>query len=279
LTGWQAQEAVGKPLDDIFRIVNEHSREVVENPVNRVLREGRIVGLANHTILIGKTGKEIPIDDSGAPIHTTDGEIDGVVLVFRDVSERKRAEQRQRFRAEASSLLISSLDYQTTLQNVMQLAVPVIADWGIIYLVQDDNSIRQVAMYHSDPERVAFRQEMLRRYPFKVDQPVGYAKVIRTGVSERLAEITPPILESMAVDDTHLEMLRHLNLKSSLSVPLKTHDRTFGALSLSTSESARTLGEEDLVLAEELGHVAALAIENARLYRQARELPPDQHSD
>jgi PAS domain S-box-containing protein len=279
LTGWQTPEVIGKPLQDVFHIINEHSREVVENPVNRVLREGRIVGLANHTVLIGKTGKKVPIDDSGAPIHATDGEISGVVLVFRDVSERKRAEQRQKFLAEASNLLISSLDYQTTLQNVMQLAVPVIADWGIIYLVRDDDDIQQVAMFHSDPDRLAFREEMLRRYPSKPGQQVGYAKVIRTGVSELLVEITPQTLESMAVDDTHLDMLRQLNLRSSLSVPLKTLDRTFGALSLSISESERALGEEDLALAEELGHVAALAIENARLYRQAKGLAPDQHSD
>lgn len=92
LTGWQTQEAKGRPLTTIFRILNEHTREPVENPVEKVLRLGRIVGLANHTVLISKNGTEVPIDDSAAPIRGAGGRLRGVVLVFRDITERKRAE-------------------------------------------------------------------------------------------------------------------------------------------------------------------------------------------
>ncbi|MBF0477947.1 MAG: PAS domain S-box protein [Candidatus Omnitrophica bacterium] len=92
LTGWKYNEAVGKSLDEIFHIVNEQTREVVENPVVKVLRDGGVVGLANHTVLISKEGKEVPLADSGAPIRNTAGEIIGVVLVFQDVTERKQAE-------------------------------------------------------------------------------------------------------------------------------------------------------------------------------------------
>lgn len=92
LTGWRLNEALGQALDDVFRIVNESTREGVENPALRVLREGGIVGLANHTILIAKDGTERPIDDSAAPICDEKGCIAGCVLVFRDVTERRRAE-------------------------------------------------------------------------------------------------------------------------------------------------------------------------------------------
>ncbi|HEY9230806.1 MAG TPA: PAS domain S-box protein, partial [Blastocatellia bacterium] len=92
LTGWTRAEALGQPIDAIFVIINEYSRQPVENPVARVLREGIIVGLANHTVLIQKQGTEIPIDDSGAPIRDEQGNVSGVVLVFRDVSERHKAE-------------------------------------------------------------------------------------------------------------------------------------------------------------------------------------------
>jgi PAS domain S-box-containing protein len=92
LTGWPTAEAVGRPLKEVFHIVNERTRTVVDDPVTKVLQTGTIIGLANHTVLIRRDGKDIPIDDSGAPIRDQEGRIQGVVLVFRDVSERRRAE-------------------------------------------------------------------------------------------------------------------------------------------------------------------------------------------
>ena len=92
LTGWKSDDAVGRPLQQVFRIISEANREPVESPVDKVLREGVVVGLANHTVLVAQDGTEHPIDDSAAPIRATGGELLGVVLVFRDVTERRRAE-------------------------------------------------------------------------------------------------------------------------------------------------------------------------------------------
>jgi PAS domain S-box-containing protein len=92
MTGWKQEEARGKELKEVFRIINEDSRGEVESPVSKVIREGSIVGLANHTLLITKDGREVPIDDSGAPIRDETGAITGVVLVFRDITERKQAD-------------------------------------------------------------------------------------------------------------------------------------------------------------------------------------------
>ncbi|MFA0823136.1 MAG: PAS domain-containing protein [Methanomethylovorans sp.] len=89
LTGWSEKEAVGKPLEEVFNIINEDTRQQVEIPVRKVLREGQIVGLANHTLLISKDNREIPIADSGSPIVNERGEITGVVLVFRDQTEER----------------------------------------------------------------------------------------------------------------------------------------------------------------------------------------------
>lgn len=99
LTGWKGEEARGQSLAEVFRIVNERTRETVESPADRVLREGKVVGLANHTVLLGKDGVERPIDDSGAPIKDARGSVVGVVLVFRDITERK-LEERERERLE-----------------------------------------------------------------------------------------------------------------------------------------------------------------------------------
>jgi PAS domain S-box-containing protein len=94
LTGWSDHEAKGKPLTEVFRILNQETREPVENPVEKVRRLNQVVGLANHTILISRNGQEFAIDDSGAPIRGTDGLLAGVVLVFRDVTEARKAEKR-----------------------------------------------------------------------------------------------------------------------------------------------------------------------------------------
>jgi PAS domain S-box-containing protein len=93
LTGWKEKHAVGKPIQEVFKIINEGSRKEVENPIKRVLEEGTIVGLANHTLLISRDGREIPISDSGAPIRNEKGQVEGTVLVFRDKTVEYSAEK------------------------------------------------------------------------------------------------------------------------------------------------------------------------------------------
>jgi len=93
LTGWSLDDARGRPLEEVFPIVNEETHQPVENPARRVIREGTVVGLANHTLLISRDGRQIPIADSGAPIIDADGSLTGIVLVFRDQSEERTAQK------------------------------------------------------------------------------------------------------------------------------------------------------------------------------------------
>ncbi len=105
LTGWTSNDAVGAPLSQVFHIVNETTRQLVDSPATRALEEGVIVGLANHTILISRDRTELPIDDSAAPIRSETGEIVGCVLVFRDVAERRRLEQQVEEQLQSARLL------------------------------------------------------------------------------------------------------------------------------------------------------------------------------
>src|SRR6185437_9293168 len=107
LTGWSVADAQQQPLSRVFRIVNERTRAPVENPVEKVLQSGLVQGLANHTVLLAKDGREVPIDDSAAPVRAEDGKVIGVVLVFRDITERRRFELRT---AWLSSIVESSDD-------------------------------------------------------------------------------------------------------------------------------------------------------------------------
>jgi PAS domain S-box-containing protein len=107
LSGWPEAEAMGKDITEVLQIINEHTRQAVENPIARVIREGTVVGLANHTLLRARDGMERPIDDSGAPVRDPQGRLLGVVLVFRDITERQRAEDT---RARLAAIVESSED-------------------------------------------------------------------------------------------------------------------------------------------------------------------------
>ena len=109
LTGWSQAEAAGKSMDLVFDIVNKETRRPVENPVKKVLREGKVVGLADHTLLLSKDGKEFDIEDSAAPILTDTGERFGVVLVFRDITEKKQAEEETKRQKELLQLILASI--------------------------------------------------------------------------------------------------------------------------------------------------------------------------
>jgi PAS domain S-box-containing protein len=109
LTGWSQAEATGKSMDLVFDIVNKETRRPVENPVKKVFREGKVVGLADHTLLLSKSGKEFDIEDSAAPILTDTGERFGVVLVFRDITEKKQAEEETKRQKELLQLILASI--------------------------------------------------------------------------------------------------------------------------------------------------------------------------
>jgi PAS domain S-box-containing protein len=268
LTGWAHDEVQDRPLKQVFPIFNEETGEAVENPVDKVLREGKVVGLANHTVLVRRDGSARPIDDSAAPIRDPQGGLEGVVLVFRDVSAEKRAEARSAFLARAGDQLIASHDYRDALAQVTKLAVPRLADWCAVSILEN-GVLEQLAVAHVDPSKVEYAHELQRRYPPDPHATTGAPNVARTGQSELYSEIPRELLEAAAVDDEHRRIIRELDLRSAMVVPLRGREHVFGVITFVYAASDRRYDAEDLSFAEELARRAALIIERRKLEEEA----------
>jgi PAS domain S-box-containing protein len=206
------------------------------------------------------------------PVFDDAGNVEFSVTVARDITQFKQHEIRQQFLAEASKTLTESLDYEVTLANVAALAIPRIADWCAVDLVDEEGNIQRVAVEHVDPDKVALAYEFQRRYPPNLQSETGFAKVIKTGQSDYYPHISDEMVIAAARGDAErLDMLQQLKFRSALVVPLTARGRTFGGITLVTSDDqGRYLTREDVALAEELGRVAGLAVDNAKLYQQAQ---------
>ena len=192
-----------------------------------------------------------------------------VANVLAAVIERERAEEKQRFLADTGALLSSSLDYRTTLASVARLAVPALADWCAVDVLEG-GSVERLAVEHPNPDKVVLAMKLQERYPPYPEAPGGVSHVLRTGRPEFYAEITDEMLEAAARDEGHLEILREIGFTSAMVVPMIARERTLGAITLVSAESGRRYGVADLELAEEVARRAALAVDNARLYEEAQ---------
>ena len=209
-------------------------------------------------------GRAVPMRDEA-------GQIEYWIGTATDIHDRKIIEDQRAFIVAAGDALARSLDYRETLSQVAELAVGDVADWCAVHVVASDGTLSEVAVAHADPAKVTFARELAERYPPKPDQPTGAAAVVRSGKAELVPEITDEMLAASAVDELHRDLLRQLELRSYMCVPLKARDHVLGAITFVSSESGRHYGATDLLLAEELARRATMAIENAHLFRQAEE--------
>ena len=192
----------------------------------------------------------------------------GVATIWKNTTEQKRADERLHYLTRASAILSSSLDYRTTVAQVAQLLVPTLADWCGVQVLDDHGVLQQLAVAHTDPDKVQWAWELDKRYPVDMNAPIGVPNVLRTGLSERYADIPDEMLVAGAVDAEHLEILRELGMKSVLLVPLLSRSGVIGVMSLVSAESGRHYTSAEQSLAEELAERAALAIDNARLFTE-----------
>ena len=215
------------------------------------------------------------------PVHDPQGRVIRWFGTCTDIDDQKRTSDLHGFLAEASALLALTLDPDETLRHFTRLAVPRLADWCAVDLLVgegggegggEDLSVERAAVTHVDPAKETLAWELARRAPVDVREDAqGVGHVLRTGEPELIERVSDALLSSRARGPEEFQLLQELGLRSCLTVPLVVHGRMLGTLTLAQTLSHRGFSTADLPLAEEFARRAALALDNARMYRASQE--------
>src|SRR2546421_759814 len=213
--------------------------------------------------------------------HLHDPTIQGFVANFRDITERKKLQddmwkseqqlqERQRILDQVSNLVVSSLDQQITLTEIAQQLVPSLADYCRIAILDEQHEIQEIAVNHTDPDKVALVQALYDQYKDQAEPVYGVQKLLRTGKPELISNVSQDVLAHIQVHPDMLDILRELAMKSYMGVPLIARDRIIGAITFSSVRPSREYTKADLYFAQELARRIASALDNVHLYRQAQ---------
>ena len=266
-----ATRVFGRPVHEAIGLTDEDlmppdaARRV--QAVDRHVIETGTVSQTEETFHL--RGKPSVFLTSKSVLRDNSGEVVGIVGVATDITERHRRLGEQQLLDDATQILSSSLDYQTTVSTLARLVVPQLAEWCGVSLLGENGCIRALGIVHADPDKTKAAADGLREYPLDANAPWGTPLVIRTGQSLLVSELTDEVLTPFTRDEAHLELLRLLGAASLLIVPMTVRGRTLGALTMMRGPTSPRFGAEELRLAEELGRRAALAVDNAQLYQAA----------
>jgi PAS domain S-box-containing protein len=266
---WQRVVAINSAAEQITGI---HAGVALGQPIGRVLADHpALLELSSAAdarrieIAIGQPGDRRHYDAQSVPLPGLHGQIAGQMLMLHDVTQRKRSEDAHRFLANASTLLASSLDYETTLATVARLVVPFLADWCVVYIRGADQTTYCAIIVAADPAKQALADD-LRLGDRQL--PPSYLRLPRTGQSQLIVDVSDADLADLAADTRQLALLSALGLRSMISVPLIVRSSILGTLVLAAGDSGRSYGVRDLALAEDLAGRMALAVDNARLFEE-----------
>jgi signal transduction histidine kinase len=236
-------------------------------PLERAIETGEVtVGERRE---IERDGETRTLEISAAPVRDEDGAIVSAVAILADVTRRSRAEENLRFLARANELLVASLDWEGTLAAIAELAVPALAGYLVIDLLDEDEELHWVVAVHADAEKTELVRELRGQYPPTLStHPIQVA--LRTGEPQLLPDLQAEA-DAMAHDTKHARAIRKIANTSGLVAPLVARGRTLGTISLGTIEGQPRFDESDLAMAMELARRISLALDNARLFSEAQE--------
>lgn len=268
--GYCRSDVVGKEMAEV--IIPPAFREAHRRGLKHYLVPGEssVMGMRIEVIGMRSDHSEFPVELAITRIPIIDPPL--FTGFLRDITERKRIENNSAFLMDATATLSSSLNYEETLSSVANLAVKSLTDWCSIDVMEDGAAPpRSVAVAHLDPSKIAVVDRMRQQYPPDWNALTGAPNVIRTGKSELYPYIPDELLETAATNQEHLQLMHDLGMKLAMVVPLKARTKILGVITFVSAESARRYTKDDLLLAEELARRAAIAIDNARLYRDAQD--------
>jgi PAS domain S-box-containing protein len=262
--GLTPEEVIGKRIPDI---IGEAAYEAIREHVEAALAGEEVEFEA--AVPYPTIGTRY-MQEAFAPDRDERGRVRGFVAVLTDATERQKAELARQLLANASALLGESLDPEATLNTVVRLAIPDFADLCLTYLF-DEGEVQRVEVAHSDPAKAELVRRLVLRYPAGLDARAGLARVLRGGQPEFLPWLADFSFASDMRDDDHQGLISAIGPRSSIIVPLRSHDRVTGAMQFVMTGFTRHFVQEDLWLAEELARRCATALENSLLYRSLQE--------
>jgi PAS domain S-box-containing protein len=264
--GYENEEVLGRPLGDLlptrFRV--SHVGHVAS--FGQSAETARLMGHRREVFGLRKDGSEFPAEASILKLDAADGRR-LYTAVVRDVTDRKRMDQQQRFLAEGSATLARTLEYTDTLESVARLPVPALADACILDVLDEAGKLRRIT--HAQEELAALGA-LRERFTPALDSPAAQIDALQSGRTQVVAEVTAEWLSAHCDDPVEAELLQQLGVRSLLIVPLVARGQTIGVMTLLALDAARRFDTSDVVVAENFAGRAALAIVNARLYRDAQ---------
>lgn len=271
--GWSAADVCGKPILDVLPVVRYLDGTDSEQAKAQLEQQSFWKG---QVIQRRRDGQAIAIEASVRLIQDIDGSTVGVVTINRDITEYRQAqaeraqiEERQHFLAQASSILADSLDYESTINTVTQLAIPHLADWCVIHLIGKDSTLRRPVAAHVKPELVEIIRELQQRSPIDLSADGPITRTLLTGEPRLVAEVDQANQRAVSADNYHYRMLDVLGFKSYMIVPITAHGNTLGAATFVSASRAYTAA--DLAHMQDLMRRCGMAVDNARLYHEAQE--------
>jgi diguanylate cyclase (GGDEF)-like protein/PAS domain S-box-containing protein len=265
LLGYPPEELIGRSAFELIHpgdveTISTVLAAIVQEPGKSLVAEFRAQHRDGTFRWLEGTGTNLLADPS----------VGAIVGNYRDFTERKRAEERQRVLNDASAVLVSSLDHQITLHEITQLLVPALADFCRIALVDAQHQIADIAVHHIDPEKVALVRDLYDHYKGRATTIYGIQKLLASGMPELISTLSESVLETVRDDQALLTIIQVVGLQSYMGVPLLARVKTIGAITFFSAQPHRHYTPDDVSFAQELARRIALVLENARLHREAQ---------